>query len=234
VRPGCARLNALGQDDLAQIDALFITDLTTLRTPWNELKADTGNPTLTHLRELVARQRWLATQAVGTAALADIPAVKVRHFAEEARTLDRRMQHIHNAAKLALDRNRPRPWSVRMDWSRPCTSCSWSTREEGTIDQRAPVTEGVRQRGGVLVEIAAEDAHAEGGELERRQEHRLRLRLATLEMGDHDPEASWANHLGGGGRQGMANHQQTILVRPELLGWTRDGTCGTRLVGGHR
>jgi hypothetical protein len=32
--------------------SLFITDLTTLRTPWIELKADAGNPTLSHLRDL--------------------------------------------------------------------------------------------------------------------------------------------------------------------------------------
>ena len=56
--------NALTQEDLARIDALFITDLTTLRTPWNELKADAANPTLSHLRDLVVRQRWLATQAI--------------------------------------------------------------------------------------------------------------------------------------------------------------------------
>jgi len=132
----------LSEDDLARIDSLFSTDLTTLHTPWNELNVDAGNPTLTHLRDLVAHQRWLASQAVGTAALAGIPPVKVRHFAEEARALDagrmqalelhkrmtlavallgtqaaralddlgemfvRRMQHIHNAAKLALDRYR--------------------------------------------------------------------------------------------------------------------------------
>ena len=87
--------SVLSQDDLGRIDALFITDLTTLRTPWNELKADAGNPTLSHLRDLVVRQRWLATQVVGFAALADIPAVKVRHFAEEAKTLDAaRMQAL--------------------------------------------------------------------------------------------------------------------------------------------
>ncbi|MBV9599618.1 MAG: hypothetical protein JOZ87_22540 [Chloroflexi bacterium] len=132
----------MSEDDLARIDSLFSTDLTTLHTPWNELNVDAGNPTLTHLRDLVAHQRWLASQAVGTAALAGIPPVKVRHFAEEARALDagrmqalelhkrmtlavallgtqaaralddlgemfvRRMQHIHNAAKLALDRYR--------------------------------------------------------------------------------------------------------------------------------
>src|SRR5438067_8476321 len=58
--------NALTQDDLAR-DALFITDLTTLRTPWNELKAYAANPTLSHLRDLVLRQRWLVAQAIGTA-----------------------------------------------------------------------------------------------------------------------------------------------------------------------
>ncbi|MBV9171110.1 MAG: DUF4158 domain-containing protein, partial [Chloroflexi bacterium] len=134
--------DALSEDDLVTIDALFISDLTTLRTPWNELKADARNPTLAHLRDLVARHRWLATQTVGTEALARVPSVKVRHFAEEARALDaarmqalephkrmtlavallstqsaralddlgdmfvRRTQHIHNAAKLALDRYR--------------------------------------------------------------------------------------------------------------------------------
>jgi TnpA family transposase len=133
---------ALSEDDLATIEALFVTDLTTLRTPWNEVKADAANPTLTHLRDLVTRHRWLSAQLVGARAVADIPAIKVRHFADEARALDagrmqaleshkratlavamlttqaaqalddlgnmfvRRMQHIHNAAKLALDRYR--------------------------------------------------------------------------------------------------------------------------------
>jgi hypothetical protein len=36
------------------------------------------------LRNLVAGQRWLAEQT----SLAAIPAVKVQHFAEEAKTLD--------------------------------------------------------------------------------------------------------------------------------------------------
>ena len=132
----------MSDDDQTRIDALFITDLTTLHTPWNQLKADAANPTLTHLRDLVARHRWLVSQTVGAEALASIPPIKVRHFADEARALDaarmqalephkrmtlavallatqsaralddlgemfvRRMQHIHNAAKLALDRYR--------------------------------------------------------------------------------------------------------------------------------
>lgn len=72
----------------ARLDALFVADPATLRTPWNDLKADAGTPTLTHLKELVARQRWLAAQDVGAAVLADVPAVQVQHFAAEAKTLD--------------------------------------------------------------------------------------------------------------------------------------------------
>jgi Domain of unknown function (DUF4158) len=100
--------DALSEDDLAGIDTLFITDLTTLRTPWNELKADAANPTLSHLRDLVARQRWLVTQAIGTNTLADIPAVKVRHFAEEAKTLDAaRMQALEPHKAGNPDRGPP-------------------------------------------------------------------------------------------------------------------------------
>jgi Domain of unknown function (DUF4158)/Tn3 transposase DDE domain len=164
--------NALTQDDLARIDALFITDLTTLRTPWNELKADAANPTLSHLRDLVVRQRWLATQVIGTAALANVLAVKVQHFADEARTLDaarmqalepykratlavalisiqaaralddlgemfvRRMQHIHNAAKLALERYRAATVERTDGLVTTLHELLLAHQEEGTIDQR--------------------------------------------------------------------------------------------------
>jgi hypothetical protein len=163
---------ALSEDDLARIDALFITDLTTLRTPWNELKADAGNPTLGHLRDLVARQHWLATQVVGRSTLAEIATVKVRHFAQEARTLDaarmqalerhrratlavaflaaqaahalddlgemfvRRMQHIHNAAKLALDRYRAATVERTDGLVTTLHQLLLVHQEEGSVDQR--------------------------------------------------------------------------------------------------
>ncbi len=163
---------ALSQDDLAQIDALFLTDLTTLRTPWNELKADAGNPTLSHLRDLVARQRWLATQIVGSAALADILAVKIQHFAEEARTLDaarmhalephkratltvallsvqaarslddlgemfvRRMQHIHTAARMALERYRAATVERTDGLVTALHELLLAHQEDGTVDER--------------------------------------------------------------------------------------------------
>jgi hypothetical protein len=43
------RLHCPESDDLTRMDLLFVADLTTLRTPWNELKANAANPTLSHL-----------------------------------------------------------------------------------------------------------------------------------------------------------------------------------------
>jgi len=70
------------------IDALFVAEPTTRRTPWNDLKADPGNPTLTHLKALVDRLTSPQTLNGGRLALAGIPDVKLKHFAAEARTLD--------------------------------------------------------------------------------------------------------------------------------------------------
>jgi len=79
---------ALTPQARATIDGLFIADLTTRRTPWNDLKADPRTPTITHLKELLTRQRWIAAHNVGVRALADAPPIKVRHLAAEAMTLD--------------------------------------------------------------------------------------------------------------------------------------------------
>jgi hypothetical protein len=183
---------------LARIDALFITDLTTLRTPWNELKADAGNPTLSHLRDLVARQHWLATQVVGSSALAGIPAVKVRHFTEEARTLDaarmqalephkratlavallatqaahalddlgemfvRRMQHIHNAAKLARDRYRAATVERTDGLVTTLHQLLLAHQEEGTVNERFSAMDALitPRRDEVLEACEAHLAHA--------------------------------------------------------------------------
>jgi hypothetical protein len=79
---------ALSPEACLQIDALFIADLATRRTPWNELKEEPGRPTRTHLKELIARERWLSARNVGAAVLAAVPAVRVEHLAAEARSLD--------------------------------------------------------------------------------------------------------------------------------------------------
>jgi len=79
---------ALPREARRQIGALFIADLTTRRTPWNDVKAEPDNPTRKHLKELLVRRQWLASHNVGVAALTGVPPVKVRHLAAEAMTLD--------------------------------------------------------------------------------------------------------------------------------------------------
>jgi len=58
------------------------------KTLWHELKLDPGKPMLKHLQELAWRLQWLDELNVNCPALADIPDVKVKHFAAEAMTLD--------------------------------------------------------------------------------------------------------------------------------------------------
>ncbi len=79
---------ALAPTARGQIDALFIADLATRRTPWNDLKVEPGRPTRTHLRELIVRERWLSLRNVGAGILAEIPVTRVDHLAAEARSLD--------------------------------------------------------------------------------------------------------------------------------------------------
>lgn len=82
------------------LDQLFAIDETTRQAPWNQLKADPGRPTLTQLRELVARLQWLIPLNVGADALAGLLAVKVQHFATEALSLDAaRMQRVAPAKR---------------------------------------------------------------------------------------------------------------------------------------
>jgi hypothetical protein len=62
--------DALGVEGRAQIDQMLRADETASQTLWNTIKADPGKPTLTQLRELVARLKWLSTYNHGAIALA--------------------------------------------------------------------------------------------------------------------------------------------------------------------
>jgi TnpA family transposase len=94
---------ALGAEGHHVLDQLFTVDETTRQTPWNRLKADPGRPTLTQLRNLVVRLRWLTPLHVGARALAPIPAVKVQQFATEALSLDAaRMQRLAPAKRYTF------------------------------------------------------------------------------------------------------------------------------------
>jgi len=79
---------SLSDTERRQIDSLFQAEAETGTTPWHEIKRDPGKPTITHLKKLVERLRWLATLQLGTTALKQLPEVKRKHFAAEAKTLD--------------------------------------------------------------------------------------------------------------------------------------------------
>jgi hypothetical protein len=79
---------ALTVEEKTALAKLFVPEAESRFTPWNQLKQEPSNPTLTHLRRWLERQVWLAQYRVRSEILAGIPGVKVKHFAAEARTLD--------------------------------------------------------------------------------------------------------------------------------------------------
>jgi hypothetical protein len=65
------------------------------KTRWNTLKQEARSPTLTYLRELLARQQWLAREYQPIDLNTLLPEVKLRQFALEAKSLDAaRMQEM--------------------------------------------------------------------------------------------------------------------------------------------
>lgn len=57
-------------------------------TAWQQIKQDPGKPTLTHLQQWTERSQWLSQLRCGTDALSSLPEAKLKHFAQEAQTLD--------------------------------------------------------------------------------------------------------------------------------------------------
>lgn len=93
----------IGAEGHQVLDQLFAIDETARQALWNRIKADPGRPTLTQLRELVARLQWLTPLNVGAEALAALPAVKVQQFATEALSLDTaRMQRLAPAKRYTF------------------------------------------------------------------------------------------------------------------------------------
>jgi TnpA family transposase len=93
----------LGDEEKKRIGTLFIAEPESRFTPWNTLKQEPGGPTLMHLKIWLERQAWLAGYPIGQQALAEIPDVKIQHFAAEARTLDAaRMLEIEPQKRLTL------------------------------------------------------------------------------------------------------------------------------------
>ena len=74
----------LNHEDCQQLDSLFTTTEPSSKTPWLELKQDTGKPILKNLKALVLRLKWLDQLNTYQDALDHIPNVKLKHFATEA------------------------------------------------------------------------------------------------------------------------------------------------------
>lgn len=94
---------ALGEARRLEIDRLLEVSPETKRSLWYELKQEPDNPTLSHLKELVAYWEWLKPYDVGHQVLAALPEAKVRHFAAEAKTLDAgRMKEVEPRKRACL------------------------------------------------------------------------------------------------------------------------------------
>lgn len=79
---------SLNDIDRERIDSLFQTRIETKTTSWNEVKRDPGRPTITHLKQRIEHLQWLASLQVGADALDQLPEIKRKHFADEAKGLD--------------------------------------------------------------------------------------------------------------------------------------------------
>jgi len=71
------------------LDALFVVDPTTQRTPWDRLKDPTGKPTLANLTETAKHLAWFAPYQPLIRLVSLFPEAKLQHFATEGMAYDR-------------------------------------------------------------------------------------------------------------------------------------------------
>ena len=96
-------LHRLTSEKTVQLDNLLQPDPKSYRTPYNSLKQLPKKPTLKHLQELLTHLQWL--QGVGdfSVVLQNIPPLKIKHFAGEAKVLDAaEMKDFKEPKRMAL------------------------------------------------------------------------------------------------------------------------------------
>jgi hypothetical protein len=95
---------ALGKERCRTIDRLLEAGGIDKRSLWQSLKADTGAPTLTQIRFWTKQLSWLKSLDLHAARFfAGVPAVRIRSFALEARSLDAaRMLEMEPHKRYAL------------------------------------------------------------------------------------------------------------------------------------
>ncbi len=81
-------LSRLSDAEFLRLDELLMPDTKAFRTPYNSLKQLPKKPTLKNLQELLTHLEWLLGLGDFEAVLKDIPPLKIKHFAAEAKALD--------------------------------------------------------------------------------------------------------------------------------------------------
>ncbi len=81
-------LKRLTETEIAKLDGLLLPHPEAFRTPYNSLKQLPKKPTLKHLQELLNHLEWLAGLGDFGKVLENIPPLKIKHFAGEAKALD--------------------------------------------------------------------------------------------------------------------------------------------------
>lgn len=83
-------LRRLSPAQILTLDRLLLPDEKAYRTPYNSLKQLPKKATLKHLQELLNHLEWLMGLGDFGEVLANVPAVKIKHFYAEAKALDAR------------------------------------------------------------------------------------------------------------------------------------------------
>lgn len=81
-------LRRLTPAQILTLDRLLLPDEKAYRTPYNSLKQLPKKATLKHLQELINHLEWLMGLGDFGEVLANVPAVKIKHFYAEAKALD--------------------------------------------------------------------------------------------------------------------------------------------------
>lgn len=85
------------------LDNLLQPDKQAYRTPYNSLKQLPKKPTLKHLQELLGHLEWLHGLGDFETVLANLPPLKIKHFAEEAKALDAaELKDFTDSKRIAL------------------------------------------------------------------------------------------------------------------------------------
>jgi TnpA family transposase len=86
-----------------RLQALLARQPEERHTPWERVKTEPQRPTTPHMRAFLHHLQWLRAQSAGSDVFADVPDVKVRQFAAEARALNAAaMQALQPTKRLTL------------------------------------------------------------------------------------------------------------------------------------